>query len=113
MLAPDASFIVQTVNFDRLLPLREPYRFPDLDAGDGLVFRREYVPTTDGAIRFLTELRDGEAVLFAGEETLWPLPSRELIATCAAAGFVLREQFADFSGAAFDPARSGASVLVF
>jgi SAM-dependent methyltransferase len=113
LLAPDAPFLVQTVNFDRLLPLRTPYRFPDLDAGSGLVFRRAYLPAAAGAVRFLTELCDREMVLFAGEDVLWPLASRELISRCEAAGFALREHCADFVGAPFDAATAGASILVF
>jgi SAM-dependent methyltransferase len=109
LLAPDAPFVVQTVNFDRM---GAPYRFPDLDAGDGLVFRREYAGAEHGAVWFRTELRDGSRRLFAGEDLLWPLPAARLITLCKAAGFVIESHLADFAGAEFVAASSGASVLV-
>lgn len=109
VLAPGAPFVVQTVNFDRLA---YPHTFPDLDVGDGLVFRRRYVLTNDGSVRFLTELRDGAATLFTGEEQLWPTRAADLAGACAAAGFVVREHLADFAGAPFAAETSGAAVLV-
>jgi SAM-dependent methyltransferase len=112
MLAPGAPFVVQTVNFDRLLPLEAPYRFPDLDAGGGLVFRREYVAAAGGAVRFLTELREGTDLLFAGEDALWPLPAAGLIVQCEATGFTVEARFADFAEAEFVAGASGGIVLV-
>lgn len=111
VLVPGAPFVVQTVNFDRLLPLDAPYRFPDLDAGEGLVFRREYMPGDGDAIRFVTELREDDRLLFTAEDRLWPWRATDLIAACTEAGFVLREHYGDFTGAAFAADRSGAVVL--
>ena len=50
VLEADAPWIVQTVNFDRLLPLAAPHDFPPLAVEDGLVFRRRYEPGPDGAV---------------------------------------------------------------
>ncbi len=113
VLCSGAPLIIQTVNFDRLLPLREPYRFPDLDAGGGLVFRRRYLPAAGGAVRFVTELREDHRVLFTGEETLWPWRAADLIAAGAAAGLEPVEHFGDFAGAPFVPHDSGSNVLTF
>jgi SAM-dependent methyltransferase len=113
LLLPGAPFVVQTVNFDRLLPLREPYRFPDLDPGDGLVFRRQYVPVADGTLRFVTELREDHRMLFTGEETLWPLRAVELITAAARCGFAVGDHHGDFAGTPFVPHASGSNVLTF
>ncbi len=111
LLSPAAPFVVQTVNFDRLLPFDAPYRFPNLDAGSSLVFRREYVPAGDGAVRFVTELREGDRLLFTGEEMLWPRRATDLIAVGDGAGFELVEHLGDFAGAPFVPHDSGSNVL--
>jgi SAM-dependent methyltransferase len=114
VLAPGGPLIIQTVNYDGLLPLREAYRFPDLDAGKGLVFRREYVATEGDLapeVRFRTELREGSRVLFTGEERLWPLTAADLLAVCTDAGFTVVEQAGDFAGTPFVASTSGASVL--
>jgi len=113
LLPPGAPWLVQTVNFDRLLPLLAPYDFPDLDAGGGLVFRRRYLPGDAGSVQFATSLvRDG-SIAFAGEVTLWPATCRDLAAAHAAAGFVLAEQWGGFAGEPFDPVGSGGCVQVY
>ncbi len=113
VLPAGAPWIVQTVNFDRLLPLRAAHDLPVLDAGDGLVFRRRYEPGRDGGLRFLTELvRAGESV-FAGETALWPKISADLATVHAAAGFALGEAFGSFAGEAFAGRRSAGLVQVY
>ncbi len=112
LLVPGAPWLVQTVNFDRLLPLVDHYDFPDLDVGGGLVFRRRYEPRGDSAVAFRTELRDGAHVLFAGNETLWPHTGAELAARHEAAGLTVTAQLGDFAGTPFDAATSGACILV-
>jgi SAM-dependent methyltransferase len=112
VLSSGAPLIIQTVNFDRLLPLREPHQFPDLDAGGGLVFRRRYLQADGGAVRFVTELREDDRVLFTGEETLWPWHAADLIAAGAAAGLEPVEHCGDFAGTPFVPHDSGANVLI-
>lgn len=113
VLPPDAPWIVQTVNFDRLLPLRAPHDLPALDAGDGLVFRRRYEPGARDELRFFTSLARGEKTISAGEVVLWPLASRDLAAVHTAAGFELREEHGDFAGEAFAAARSSGCVQVY
>ncbi len=113
VLSLGAPLIIQTVNFDRLLPLREPHQFPDLDAGGGIVFRRRYLPTDGDAVRFVTELREDDRVLFAGEETLWPWHAADLIAAGVAAGLEPVDHCGDFAGTPFVPHDSGANVLTF
>ncbi|MEZ4386953.1 MAG: class I SAM-dependent methyltransferase [Candidatus Krumholzibacteriia bacterium] len=113
VLPAGAPWVVQTVNFERLLPLETPHEFPSLDAGDGLGFARRYTAGDDGSVVFATRLlRDGTEV-FRGEAVLWPLTSAELEALHRRAGFALTRQFGGFGGEAFAAAESGALVQVY
>lgn len=113
VLPAGAPWIVQTVNFDRLLPLRAPHDLPELDSGAGLVFRRRYLPRQDGSLRFATALLRGEDTVFSGETVLWPMKSKELAAEHAAAGFDLQNEFGGFTDESFDAARSSGCVQVY
>lgn len=113
ILPSGAVWIVQTVNFDRLLPLQAPHDFPDLDAGGGFVFRRRYEPGADGSMRFVTSLMRGETVEFTGDSTLWPLTNSELTAAHAQVGFELVEQHGGFKGEGYDAETSGGLVHVY
>ena len=113
VLGPGAPWIVQTVNFDRLIPLQHPHDFPPLAVDGGLVFHRRYEPRGQGAIAFRTSLeRDGER-LFAGEATLWPLTSRDLALGHATVGIELVDELGSFGGEAFDPTASAGCVQVY
>ncbi len=106
-----APWLVQTVNWDAL-PLRDGYAFPPRDL-DGAVFEREYAPLEGAAVRFRTRLRIEGEVVFAGEETLYPLAADDVAALHAERGFELSEHHADFAGAPFAPERPGGSVMAF
>jgi len=107
VLPPGAPWVVQTVNFDRLL-----HDLPAIEAGDGLVFRRRYVPGADGGLLFVTALERGAETVFSGETRLWPLTSADLAAAHAAAGFDLAARHGTFAGDAFDPAVSPGCIQV-
>ena len=113
VLPPGAPWIVQTVNFDRLLPLTAPHDLPELDTGDGLVFRRRYEPGPDGSLRFLTTLASDQKTVFTGETPLYPLTSQDLASAHADAGFSLISSHGSFSGDIFDAARSGGLVQIY
>ncbi|HOX24326.1 MAG TPA: class I SAM-dependent methyltransferase [Candidatus Krumholzibacteria bacterium] len=114
LMPAGAPWLVQTVNFDRFLPLAGPYDFPPLDAGGGLVFRRRYLPGADSTvICFLTALARDGATVFEGEVALWPVTSGDLAAVHAGAGFSLVDEWGGFAGEAFEPAKSGACVQVY
>jgi SAM-dependent methyltransferase len=113
VLPPGAPWLLQTVNYDRLLPLRAAHDFPGIDAGDGLVFQRRYEPLDGGAVRFVTRLARGDEAVFSGETRLWPLTARELTTLHAEAGLRLREQCGGFAGEPYDPASSGGLVQVY
>jgi SAM-dependent methyltransferase len=113
VLQPGAPWIVQTVNFDRLLPLDAPHDFPPLDAGGGLRFLRRYEPGPGGSIRFRTSLREGDREVFRGEERLWPARADDLAADHARRGLRQVVRRGDFAGAPFDPATSPGCVQVY
>jgi SAM-dependent methyltransferase len=113
VLAPGAPWIVQTVNFDRLLPLRRAHDFPPLAVDDGLVFRRRYEPRPGAAVAFRTALARADELLFEGEATLWPLTSGELAARHRAVGLELMEEAGGFKGEVFAPDDAGGCVQVY
>jgi SAM-dependent methyltransferase len=113
VLPDGAPWIVQTVNFDRLLPLDVPYDFPALEPDAGLVFRRRYEPGNEGRVIFRTALERRGEDLFRGAADLWPGTSDDLAAAHAGAGFVLQEQAGSFGGEPFDPAGSGGLIQVY
>lgn len=113
VLTPGATWILQTVNFDRLLPLVAPCDLPPIDAGDGLVFHRRYEPAGEDHLRFCTALLRGTDSVFSGETTLWPTRSQTLAAEHDRAGFELVEQCGGFGGDAFDGAASAGLVQVY
>jgi glycine/sarcosine N-methyltransferase len=113
ILPAGAPWIVQTVNFDRLLPLREPVSLPELDAGEGLIFRRRYEPGLGGSLRFVTALVSDQQTVFTGEASLWPLTSSDLQAAHEATGFDLVSEHGGFAGEDFTAAASGGLVQVY
>lgn len=113
ILPAGAPWITQTVNFDRLLPLREPFSLPELDAGQGLVFRRRYEPGPGGSVRFVTALVDDQQLVFEGDTSLWPLASSDLRAAHEATGFGLESEHGGFAGEEFTAAASGGLVQVY
>lgn len=113
VLPDGAPWLVQTVNYDRLLPLRASHDFPGIDAGDGLVFCRRYEPLDGSAVRFVTQLVRDDETVFSGETRLWPLTAPELTALHAEAGLQLSEQWGGFAGEVYDPASSSGLVQVY
>ena len=113
LLPPGSPWIVQTVNFDRLLPLNRPHDFPPLTPAPGLVFQRRYEPDHDGRVVFQTTLSSDGEVLFTGEASLWPETSADLTTRHTAHGFELVEEAGGFAGEAFDSRQSGGSVQVY
>ena len=113
VLPAGAPWLVQTVNFDRVLPLDEPYDFPGVEALDGAVFHRRYEPRDGGAVSFLVRLVDGDTELFRGETLLSPQLSHEQIDLHREAGFELVEHFGAFDGTAFEANSSGGLVQVY
>ncbi len=113
LLRPDGLWIVQTVNFDRLLG-KDAFEFhPLIFAEEHLEFQRAYLRTSAGPLLFRTRLLQADRELFCGETPLNPLISADLIALHKASGFHLTAHYGDFAGNAFDAQGSPGSVYVF
>jgi SAM-dependent methyltransferase len=111
---PGGVWIVQTVNWDRIL--RDGgCAFPPLAASDdeSTVLEREYADLTEGTVRFVTRLRSDDEVAFEEETVLHPMSRDRAVADQEAAGWRLVGAFGDFEGRPHDPASSPATVLVF
>jgi SAM-dependent methyltransferase len=113
ILPPGSPWIVQTVNYDRLLPMQCPHDLPVIEAGGGLLFRRRYEPAPGGSLHFLTELSRGEESVFSGKTALWPKSSEDLAVAHSNAGFKLIDQFGGFSKSHFEASDSGACIQVY
>ncbi|MFC1573139.1 class I SAM-dependent methyltransferase [Candidatus Eisenbacteria bacterium] len=113
LLQPGAVWIVQVVNWDRILD-GSSYTFPPKELGSGrLRFLREYRDITEDSVRFLTRLERGGETLFTGDVQLFPTRRQRMIEHHERLGFRLLGHFGDFSRATFDPATSPGSIYVF
>lgn len=112
-LVDDGPWIIQIVNFERLLPRDDPFDFPPLEAGDGYVFHRRYRPCPDGSVRFETALAQGGHPVFSGVETLWPVGRDDLVGLHADAGLRLEAEYGGYDGQGFTASRSPALIQVY
>jgi SAM-dependent methyltransferase len=112
-LTEEATWVVQTVNWDFILS-QGPYAFPEVSVeGTDLVFERSYPEVSEEKVLFRTRLRDGERSVFEGEATLFPVRSDGYVQAHGEAGFELIAHKGSFAGAEFDPGKMSSSVLVF
>ena len=112
-LEPDATWVVQTVNWDFVLG-QGAYRFPDVTVeGTELVFERSYPEISPEKVLFKTRLREGERAVFEGETTLFPARGEDHIRVHRESGFEFVAHKGSFAGAEFDPGKMSSSVLVF
>jgi SAM-dependent methyltransferase len=112
-VCPGGVWILQTVNWDRILADGRQ-TFPPISAGEdeSTVFEREYRDLSPDTVRFVTRLREGDRILFEGETTLHPMPLAEAVGSHEAAGWRLRGAYGDFQGTAHDRSASPATILV-
>lgn len=111
-LVPDAPWIVQTVNFDKLRG-QGSYDFQPLEMDDGLVFHRRYTGLDGPNCRFSTRLTRAGAELFRGDVRMTPLTLDDLEARHSVAGFELDVLTADFQDGTYKPGSSPGRVVVF
>lgn len=111
-LKPDAPWIVQTVNFDKLRG-QGNYAFPPLELDEGLTFHRRYTGLDGPNCRFQTRLTQDGDELFQGEVRMTPLTLADLEARHSAAGFELDVLTADFQDTTYQPGTSLGRVVVF
>ncbi|MFH1144167.1 MAG: class I SAM-dependent methyltransferase, partial [Candidatus Eisenbacteria bacterium] len=72
LLAPDGRWVLQVVNWDRILAAGRE-EFPVLRFAGGIAFHREYRDLSEERVRFITRLEAGSGVCFAGEADLYPV----------------------------------------
>jgi len=112
MLEPGGTWVMQVVNWDRILH-RGKQEFPVKPfAGQGNEFRRSYPEISEKQVTFRIELVLEGEVRFTEETTLHPVRSERLVEMHRDAGFRRTELFADFHGRRFDPQQSGGMILV-
>jgi SAM-dependent methyltransferase len=113
-MRPGGVWILQTVNWDRILG-RGRQDFPPLAADDDgrTVFEREYRDLSRASVRFVTRLRAGGRILFEGETMLHPMILEDVVAAHREAGWRLRRACGDFGGRPHDAETSPATILVF
>ena len=113
ILEPGGVWIVQTVNFDRLLD-RGVFEFPDMVMKkERLIFARSYRDISQDHLEFHTRLAGPRGTIFTGVVSLHPRLSGDYTALHRGLGFSPSEHFADYTGRGFDPAGSAGSVFVF
>ncbi len=113
VLRPGGTWIVQTVNWDRILEAGET-SFPERRLpSSGLVFRREYRDVTTDRVRFLTRLASERGMVFEGETILYPLAATTRDALHHEHGLHPEARFGDFREAPFDADASPASIAVY
>ena len=113
LLRPSAAWILQTVNWDRILDA-DDFAFPPRELGEGdLRFLREYLDLSPSGVRFRTRLLEGDRELFHDEVRLFPIRASRYVELHRDAGFELEEHYGDFARAPFSPSSGMGSVLVF
>lgn len=112
MIDTGGTWVMQVVNWDRILR-RGRSDFPVIRfAGEDNEFRRRYLGIGEERVTFRVELMLAGEVRFREETTLYPVRSKHLKAMHREAGFRRTELFADFRGRRFEPEESGGMVLV-
>ncbi len=112
MIEPGGTWVMQVVNWDRILDQGE-MRFPAKRfEGEGNEFRRHYREISGEQVLFQVELVLGGEVCWNEETTLYPVRSELLEHLHREAGFRRPELFADFRGRRFGPDQDGGMILV-
>jgi SAM-dependent methyltransferase len=111
-LAPDASWIVQPMNWDYILE-RGGYAFQPRRVGEAVTFERAYTDLSEERVRFSTRLLVQGAPVFEGDVWLHPIRTADYRQLHAVAGMDAVAQFGDFQEGPFDPHGNTGNVLVF
>lgn len=111
MVEPGGTWVMQVVNWDRILHQGEaPFPVKQF-AGEGNEFRRRYTSIGEDQVTFQVELALEGEVRFTEETPLYPVRSESLVEMHRQAGFRRPELFADFSGKQFNPLEAGGMIL--
>ncbi len=113
ILIKNGFWILQTVNWDRLLPM-ESYRFPVIERENGRIkFYRRYLQITAKNVIFEIRLSVDNKEVFVREQELFPITSEEIINVHKRRRFILKGHFGDFQKSDYKQEESAASVFVF
>lgn len=113
MLKPGAAFVLQLLNYERILPLLEAkaFTFPDIECGTTR-FSRRYATRIDGRLTFHTELTVEGETTQSDESTLTPFTLGAIEAELHDSGFEAPERYATWQGRAFDRENDAYLILV-
>jgi SAM-dependent methyltransferase len=112
MIEPGGTWVMQVVNWDRILQQGKQVFPVKTLAGEGSEFRRSYPVIGEDRVTFRVELVLGGDVRFSEETTLHPIRSEQLVELHRRAGFRRPDLFADFRGKPFSPAKADGMILV-
>ena len=111
-LVRGGTWIVQTVNWDRILE-HETFTFPPkVLSKHNLCLYREYRQISRKRVLFVLTLEQGGTTLFTEELWLYPIPADDLMDLHEDVGFEVESHFGDYARTPFDPHESEASVIV-
>jgi SAM-dependent methyltransferase len=111
LLGPGGYVVLQVVNWDRYRRVGAS-DFEVKTLSDGRTFHRRYAAGPQGSVIFHTELRQGDTLLKAWSDPLYPKYSADLKRDCQGAGLVVLDTFGDFARSPFDASNSPAMILV-
>ena len=113
LLAPQAYWLFQVVNWDFILQARA-YKFPHKSLGPGQpTFLREYHEVSENSVRFVTQLNLDDERLFRGETRLYPVRSDVYRQLHEESGFELVGHFGDYHRKAYVPTADSGNIFVF
>lgn len=113
VLEQDGVFVVQIINYDRIITGNVTSLPTIVNDEDGVTFTRDYVLHKD-KVEFVTKLdieTDHMTESFQQKVALLPLRSKEMKVLLEMAGFKSVEMFGDFKKAPFDPMESYGLVV--
>lgn len=111
-LVRGGTWIVQTVNWDRILE-HETFRFPPkVLSKQDLRLYREYRQISAERARFVLTLEQAGTPLFTEELWLYPVCADDLMDLHEDVGFEIEGHFGDYARTPFDPDQSDANVIV-
>lgn len=115
MLLPGGIWIMQVMNWDNLVTLKE-YEFPVKTItveGTEATFHRHYSSISPSSLRFTLALRQADTVLFEETVPLYPATLAHYLTLHESAGFRCEGTFSDFSGKPLKNEPGTGFVLVF
>ncbi len=112
LLNPDGYFVLQLVNWDKIIANGTP-DFPVKTLADGSTFHRRYEWVSPSRVIFHTAIRSPEGKLQGSwADPLDAKPSTLIAPALQAAGMELAGQFGDYQKSEFDPHSSPAYIAV-